>query len=141
MGVETVCNIAEWVSYHAQERPHQRAIVFPEGRNKEGKRLYSQLTFQQTEAMINRYARGLQKSGVQKGDRVCLFVRPCLSFMPLAFALYKIGAVVVLIDPGMGAKGLLSCVERIAPRVMVGIPRAMLATILFPKKFRSVEKP
>ena len=58
--------------------------------------------------------------------------------MPIVFALYRVGAIVVLIDPGMGRNGLLSCVERIAPTVMVGVPKAMIATFLFAKKFRSL---
>ena len=132
-------NIAEWVSFQASQRPYQRALVFPEARDDKRRRCYSQLNFQQTESMINRFARGFQEKGIQKGDRVCVFVTLCLEFMPIVFALYKIGAIVVLIDPGMGRKGLLSCVERIAPVAMVAVPKAMIATTLFPKKFRSVK--
>ena len=58
-----------------------------------------------------------------------MFITPCLEFMPIVFALYRVGAIVVLIDPGMGKDGLLSCVERIAPTVMVGVPKAMIATV------------
>ena len=136
--MHTVNNIAQWVSIQAEERPHQRALVFPEGRDNAGRRMYTHLTFAQTESMINRMARGFQEAGVQQGERVCVFITPCLEFMPAVFALYKIGAIVVLIDPGMGRDGLLSCVERIAPTVMVGVPKAMIATVLFAKKFRSV---
>lgn len=132
-------NIANWITAQAEERPHQRAIVFPEDRGSCGKRAYTQLTFKQTEQLINQYARGFINIGIKKGDRVSLFVRPCLEFMPITFALYKIGAVVVLIDPGMGREGLLSCIERIAPRALVAIPQAMAATVLFPKKFKSIE--
>ena len=39
----------------------------------------------------------------------------------------------------MGRDGLLSCVERIAPTVMVGVPKAMIATVLF-AKFRSLRR-
>lgn len=132
-------NIAEWITWQAQTRPHQRALVFPESRDDKRRRAYTQLSFQQTESMINRFARGFQEQGIEKGDRVCVFVTLCLEFMPIVFALYKIGAIVVLIDPGMGRKGLLSCVERIAPVAMVAVPKAMIATALFPKKFRSVK--
>ena len=132
-------NIANWITDQACERPHQRAIVFPENRGSFDKRAYTQLTFSQTEKLINQYARGFIDVGIKKGDRVSLFVRPCLEFMPITFALYKVGAVVVLIDPGMGRDGLLSCIERIAPRALVAIPQAMAATVLFPKKFKSVD--
>ena len=132
-------NIADRITAQAKERGTQIAILFPLKKTAEKERPYSSLSFSETEGMINAYARGLTAAGVKKGDRVCLFVKPRLEFMPLTFALYKIGAVVVLIDPGMGREGLLSCVERIAPRVLIGIPKAMFAAMLFPKRFRSVE--
>ena len=126
-------NIANRITTQAQERPDSLAIIYP------NKGSVSQYTFAETEAEINAYARGFQELGVQKGDRVSLFVTPCLEFMPLCFALYKIGAILVLIDPGMGREGLLSCVERIKPRILVGIPKAMFASFLFRKAFASVE--
>ena len=39
----------------------------------------------------------------------------------------------------MGREGLLSCIERIAPKALVAIPQAMAATLLYAKNFRSVE--
>ena len=33
-------------------------------------------------------------------------VPPCLEFLELTFALFKLGAVLVLIDPGMGVRNL-----------------------------------
>lgn len=87
-------NIASWITTHAENRPEQQAILFPLKRVGK-KREYASLTFLQTEKMINAYARGLMEIGIKKGDRVSLFVRPCLEFMPLTFALYKIGAIVV----------------------------------------------
>ena len=131
-------NIASWISEHAKTRPDQTAILFPlQPREKDRK--YASLSFLQTEKLIDRYARGLSAIGIQKGDRVSLFVPPSLEFMPLTFALYKIGAVVVLIDPGMGKKGLLSSIETIKPKVLVGIGRAMLASVIYRKAFRSVK--
>jgi olefin beta-lactone synthetase len=131
-------NIADRLSEQIALRPHQRAIVFPGGRDGQGRRLYSQLTFKQTGERVNSFARGFSRAGILPGDRVSLFVRPSLDFMPLVFALYKIGAVVVLIDPGMGRKGLLSCVERIAPKALVAVPEALAASRLYSGKFRSV---
>ena len=39
----------------------------------------------------------------------------------------------------MGRDGLLSCIERIAPKALVAIPQEMAATLLYAKKFRSVK--
>ena len=40
----------------------------------------------------------------------------------LTFALFKVGAVPVLIDPGMGWRSLAECVRQSAPEAFLGIP-------------------
>lgn len=53
--------------------------------------------------------------------RTLLFVKPCLDFSVITFALFKVGAVPVLIDPGMGIPNLLNSVRQVKPEAMVGI--------------------
>jgi acyl-CoA synthetase (AMP-forming)/AMP-acid ligase II len=132
-------NIADLVAENAVLHPHQRALVFPDGRSRSGKVQYTQLTFQQTQERIEELSQAFLQAGIKHGDRVCTFVTLSLDFMPIIFALYRIGAIVVLIDPGMGRAGLLSCVERIAPVAMVGVPKAMVATRFFPSRFKSLK--
>jgi acyl-CoA synthetase (AMP-forming)/AMP-acid ligase II len=96
-------------------------------------------TFAELRDRSHALAHGLAELGIQKGDRACLFVRPGVDLIAATFALFRVGAVPVLIDPGMGRKNLLSCVERMRPRAFVGIPLAQLARRLFPEAFRSVE--
>lgn len=132
-------NIADLVNQHALKYPFQRALVYPSGQTQSGDIQYTQLTFQQAQERITTYAQAFLRAGIKKGDRVCTFVTLSLDFMPIIFALYRVGAIVVLIDPGMGRSGLLSCVERIAPVAMVGVPKAMIATRLFPSKFKSLK--
>ena len=60
--MKSVNNISEWVTVQAfGASSSARALVFPEGRDKSGRRMYTQLTFAQTESMINRMARGFQQ--------------------------------------------------------------------------------
>ncbi|MEC7984108.1 MAG: fatty acid CoA ligase family protein [Myxococcota bacterium] len=130
-------NIANRITEQAQAQPDAIAISIPlAGRGTD--RPYHSLTFRELEADIDSAARGFLDIGIKRGDRVSVFVKPGLELVSICFALYKIGAVVVLIDPGMGRDGLLSCIERIAPTALIGIPKAMVATLLFGKKFRSV---
>ena len=84
-------------------------------------------------------AHGLREAGVRRGDRVCVFVRPGLEWLALIHALLGLGAVPVLIDPGMGRAGVARCVARSAPRVFVGVARAHLLRLLAPGSMRSVE--
>ena len=66
-------------------------------------------------------------------------VPPSLEFFPLVFGLFKAGAVMVLIDPGIARKALLTCLDEVAPEAFIGVPRAHLARLLFPKPFRAVK--
>jgi acyl-CoA synthetase (AMP-forming)/AMP-acid ligase II len=66
-------------------------------------------------------------------------VRQGLPLIAAAFALFKLGAVPVVIDPGMGLRNFLGCVARSRPRVLLGIPFARLVSRIFPRPFRSVE--
>ncbi len=67
------------------------------------------LTFRQLEDETNRLASGLLAAGLMPGMRIALLVRPGREFIALVFALFKAGAVIVLIDPGMGRKNLVRC--------------------------------
>ena len=80
----------------------------------------------------------LTNNGVKTGDRVMLMVTPSADFICLTFALFKIGAPVVLIDPGMGYRNLLRCIAGVGPEIFIGIPKAHLFRILFPKPFSSI---
>ncbi|MCP4397251.1 MAG: AMP-binding protein, partial [bacterium] len=56
----------------------------------------------------------------------------------VTFALLKIGAVPVLIDPGMGRKAFLQCVAETEPSALIGIPVAHIMRRIFPKPFAGI---
>lgn len=95
-------------------------------------------SFAAVAARSRRIASGLLASGLAPGDRVCLFVRPSADLIACTYGLLRAGLVPVLIDPGMGRRALLACVERIQPHALVGIARAHTAARLFHKSFASV---
>lgn len=132
-------NIAARLDEQAALRPFARAIVFPEGKDRFGNTTWTQLTFRQAHRLTDDYARGLTRMGVGVGDRVSLLVQPCLEFIPLVFAVFKVGAIPVLIDPGMGLKNFLACIQRIRPRVLMGEPKAQVLRLARPSAFASVE--
>lgn len=134
-------NIASYLPARAAERPDELAIVMPAGYDALGKRLYSHLTFAQLNRLCDAYAHGLVAEGLEEGDRVLLMVRQGLELIALTFALFKIGACPVLIDPGMGVPSFLGCVQQCQPNAMVGIPLAHVIRIVKGKAFKSVKKP
>jgi len=91
---------------------------------------YDEITFGDLETKTNRLARGFLDAGVNKGDRIALMVPPSIDFVAIVFALFKCGAVVILIDPGMGRKNMLHCLASADPVGMVGIPLAHVVRVL-----------
>jgi len=96
------------------------------------------LTFAEINGRADGLAWYLQKKGVKAGERVMLMVRPSADFICLTFALFKLGAPVILIDPGMGYRNLRRCIAGVQPQVLIAIPAAHLFRLLFPAPFRSV---
>ncbi|MEE8638180.1 MAG: AMP-binding protein, partial [Candidatus Margulisiibacteriota bacterium] len=117
-------NIASYLPEMARKLPGAPAVIV-QGRG------YTQYSFRELEEKSNAYANGLEGRGIKRGTRVVLMVKPSLDFFCLIFALFKIGAVPVVIDPGIGMKNLKKCLEEAEPEAFVGIPRAHLARILF----------
>lgn len=85
------------------------------------------------------YAHYLSEQGIGPGDVVMLMVRPSIDFICLSLSLFKIGAPIVLIDPGMGYRNLLKCISSVRPKYLIGIPQAVLFSRLFAKSFSSIE--
>lgn len=113
-------NIAHRITEQAKLYPEKKSVVFSQ-RNRDGSYSYPFYTFRTFEERSNQVARFFQEKGIGKGTRTLLFVRPCLDFSVITFALFKIGAVPVLIDPGMGMKNLLASIKQVRPEAMVGI--------------------
>jgi len=136
---KTTFNIASTLGESAKKLPYKHAVVFPSKKGKDGKVLYSHLTFRQLDYESNALARGLEKAGVTRGTRTILMVRPGLDFFSLIFAMFKVGAVPVVVDPGMGLKRMLSCFQEGKPEAFIGIPLAHLVRTLYPSFFKTVK--
>ncbi|MGK0483995.1 MAG: acyl-CoA synthetase (AMP-forming)/AMP-acid ligase II, partial [Planctomycetota bacterium] len=118
--VPALTNIAAFLPAGAKERPDLPAVVSPGKRPGE----WHSTSYAELEALSNRIASGLSAKGVTKGMRACVFVKPGSELIAITYALFKLGAVPVLADPGMGRERLLAAVERVTPDVFIGIPLA-----------------
>jgi acyl-CoA synthetase (AMP-forming)/AMP-acid ligase II len=125
------CNIAAPLATVAESRPHALAVVYPEGRNRTGRIRYTHFTYRQLHEESDRLAHGLARIGLVRGMRTVLMVKPSLEFFALTFALFKLGAVPVFIDPGMGIRNLGRCLTEAEPEAFIGIPTAHVARIFF----------
>lgn len=132
-------NVSNQITEIAAKFPHKRAVCISDGKNILNHYRYSHYTFAQFEKRINKIANALIKFNVKKADRVLLFVKPSLDFSAITFALFKIGAIPVLIDPGMGVKNFLNAVQDVNANVLIGIPKAHLLAKVFASKFKNVK--
>ncbi|MBI2518008.1 MAG: AMP-binding protein [Opitutae bacterium] len=132
-------NIARHLPLMAARQPDHPAVKVPRGRTGDGRIDYLTLSFTQLDAEVDTWAAHLVRQGVRRGDRVLVMVRQGLPLIAAAFALFKLGAVPVIIDPGMGRKNFLECVARSRPRVLLGILLAQLMSRVFRTAFQSVE--
>jgi len=127
-------NIANRLADIARKMPDAMAVMEP-GQYRNGQRTYRSITFRELNQQTDRIANGLQAMGVRSGTRLALLVRPSIDFVALTFALFKSGAVIILIDPGMGRENLIDCLAAAEPEGFVAIPLAHVARLLHRKRF------
>ena len=136
--IAALTNIASYLPFMAAAAPDRPAVVVTRSRTASGRPVYATLTYDELERMSSRYANGLSSVGITRGMRVLVMVQPGFDFVGLIFALFKIGAAPVMIDPGMGIGRLLDCIRRVDLDAFVGVPLAQAVRIFRPGAFRTV---
>lgn len=129
-------NVATLLHANAQRDPEGVAVVVPGRRRAGGRRRYRQVTFHELDVDSTRLAASLNARGASPGMRIALLVRPGIDFISLTFALFKAGLVAVLIDPGMGRRNLLECLEEACPDGFVAVSLAQAMRVLYRHRFR-----
>ncbi len=131
-----VSNVARFLPEAAARQPDFPAVRLPKRRGRVLE--YDTLTFAQLEMLACAAATVFTRRGIERGARVLLMVKPGRDLILSVFALFKIGAVPVVIDPGMGRKHFLSCVRRTQPTALVGIPLAQILSRVFRRDFATL---
>lgn len=132
-------NISLSLKQSVKKYPFKRAVVYPAGRDKAGRVLYSQLTFTQLDQQSDALAYGLESIGISRGTRTILMVTPGMEFFITIFAMFKVGAVPVVVDPGMGIDRMLQCLEQSRPKAFIGIEKAHVLRTFKPGYFKTVK--
>ncbi|MGY3266217.1 olefin beta-lactone synthetase [Lysobacter sp. HA35] len=125
------CNIAAALPDMAARQPDRIAMRCPGARGPDGLAMYDvALTYAQLDARSDAIAAGLAKRGIVRGTRTVVMVKPSPEFFLLMFALFKTGAVPVLVDPGIDKRALRQCLDEAEPDAFIGIPLAHIARVL-----------
>ena len=124
--MDETCNIAAALPRLAAEAPDRVAMRYP---GRDGS-YANALTYGELDRRSDAIAAGLATRGVVRGSRAVVMVRPTPEFFLLMFALFKAGAVPVLVDPGINKRALRQCLDEAGPQAFIGIPLAMFARAL-----------
>ncbi len=106
---------------YAEQTPDRAAVIF----GASGTRL----SFSELEAISNRFARLLRRTGIMRGDRVALFLENHLMYLPLAWGVLRCGARLVAIATHLSAPEVDYILSDSAARVLV-TSKALAATAL-----------
>jgi acyl-CoA synthetase (AMP-forming)/AMP-acid ligase II len=120
-------NIASHLPAMALEHPDMLAVAIQTDSNED----YPRYSYRELDEISNILSRGLQEIGIGKGTRTVLMVKPSLEFFAFVFALFKAGAVLIAVDPGMGTKNLGICLAEAEAEAFIGIRKAHMARILY----------
>src|SRR4249919_3661373 len=128
---DDICNIAASLPRLAAQFPERIAMRCPGTRGRDGFARYdTTLTYRELDTRSDAIAAGLARHGISRGVRTVVMVRPTPEFFLLMFALFKAGAVPVLVDPGIDKRALRQCLRDAEPEAFIGIPIAQFAKTL-----------
>jgi olefin beta-lactone synthetase len=134
-------NVASRLRTQSERFPSQIAIATPTSRFRSGQqRRYHTISLSDLERRSSAIAVGLQGMGIGPGMRIGLLVRFGEDFITLVFALLKVGATMVLVDPGMGRKNLVRCLEATQPDGFIAIPMAHAVLKILSHRFPKAKK-
>lgn len=138
MSPSTSSNVARFLALRAAQTPDALALMAPVGRQPNGEIAYRSLTFGELARRTAQLSHALEASRMGRGKRVLLMVRPGLELILCCFSLFRVGAVPVVIDPGMGLRAFLACVRRTRPTGLIAIRSGWLVSRVFAGAFRTV---
>ena len=124
-------NIAFSLKCVAQNHPYQTAIT--------ESRTDTSISFKELDDESSNIASGLKQYGLKKGTRILLFLPFSIKFISTCFALFKAGAVPILIDPGLGKRNILKCANETRAQGIIASPAVHLASKFFQKYFRHIK--
>ncbi|GAM82769.1 hypothetical protein ANO11243_007550 [Dothideomycetidae sp. 11243] len=82
----------------------------------------TKLTYHDLDARSNALARGLQARGVRKGDRVAVSLGNNVEFAATTYALFKLGAILVPLNPAFNAAQVVAALSHLeASHLIMGV--------------------
>lgn len=131
-------NIAEALHEVAQKQPNTVGLKVTRT-SEDGTSAVTEKTFGEMNHEADVWATYFFENNVSRGQTVLLLVPPGEGLLIATFALLRLGAIPIVIDPGMGLKNFFNCVRRTKPNFFLSVPRGRWLYYLL-KPFASFEK-
>jgi len=124
-------NIADILPLRAEQLGDRPAIRCPGTKGPDGFARYDDLiSYADLDRRSHHLALGFQAYGIGRGQRAVVMLRPSIEFFLVMFALFKAGAVPVLVAPGIARSALKQCLREAAPQAFIGIALAQAAKLV-----------
>ena len=129
-------DIFKQIEYHLKTSPEKDALIYP--KNLENEEItYDKISYKQLDEFSSIYANYLKEKEIKKEDRVVVLVPVSLMLYITIFALIKIGAIIVFIDPWMGLEKIQKSCEICNPQAFIGNKKAVTLG-MFSKTIRKI---
>ena len=99
---------------------------------------YERLSFGRCLELADAYTRGLREHGIERYDTALILMKSVQDLAPLFLALWKIGAVPLVLDGGGSRQQKLRLIEEAGPKALVGVPISHALRVCYRKEFGSV---
>src|SRR5579885_2211035 len=110
------CNIVyNCLDRHMQTPTRDKVAFYWEGDDGETRTI----TYQQLYVLTNRFARGLQRLGVKKGDRVAIYMPAILEQIVAVLAVARLGAIHTVVFGGFAASALRDRINDAQAKVVI----------------------
>lgn len=87
-------------------------------------------SFSQLSQRVNNVSSGLKEIGVKQNDRIALLIPPGGDLAAVLYGVWRAGAVAVVVDAGLGLKGIREALRGAGPDYVIGVPKALGITRL-----------
>ncbi|MFE9934282.1 AMP-binding protein [Streptomyces sp. NPDC005533] len=132
-------SLADLLAWQALRTPGKTAVIHPIDKPApSGRPAYASVDYAEFASTVTVCAAGLKGQGFRRGTRTALLLTPGADLLTLAFSLIHIGAVPVIVDPGMGVGPMLDCIRRVGVQAFIGVPSAHVLRRLHPRVFADV---
>ena len=98
------------------------------------------ISYRQLDNNIRQLSTYLFGKGIIHGTKILVMVPPGEDLITLIFALLQLGAIPIIIDPGMGIKNFFACARKTQPNVFIGCARTQLFYPILKKFIGSLQQ-